>query len=72
MEDYLLKRLERINTVMTRRGMADELGVFENTIRNWFKNPGSIKARHIPDIKRLHFKLRQRINDQLEKDDIAS
>jgi len=61
METYLLKRLQRINSVMTQLEMSVALGVHENSIRNWMKDPASIKAGHFQDIRLLHIKLRHKI-----------
>ena len=41
--------------------MASELGVFENTIRNWFADTDTIKWRDVKKIKALHVKLRGKI-----------
>jgi len=61
MELYIWKRLKRINSVMTQKEMAAVFGVHENSVRNWMKNPGSVKIEHVQDIRRLHVKLRHKI-----------
>jgi len=61
MEYYIYKRLKRINSVLTQRQMAARLGVHENSIRNWMKNPGSVKISDVQAIRKLHIKLRHKI-----------
>jgi len=53
---------------MTQAEMAAHFCVHENSIRNWMRNPGSIKTCYITPIRRLHVELRHKIDWKEKKE----
>ena len=66
-EGKLKERLERIRKVLTLHQIAAVLDCSHQTVQNWIDRPEHIPAGKIDAIKRLHIKLRHRINSAIKR-----
>jgi len=61
MDDYILKRLHRLLSVMSAMELAQRLEVSPRVIYKWLYDPTKMRVHNLMAIKKLHVEMRSRI-----------
>ena len=61
----MIKRLKRINMVLSTGSIAEEIGAEKADVELWMSGFGCLEIGHGDAIRALHVELRIRINDKV-------